>query len=267
MASQLASADSMTIFAAPIVADQAFPSGDPLTRSACHPIVERKNDSLHAMTEEEQQCITVQEKGRAVLSRPSRCQVARRMSSEPSAGILEVANEHGERKVAEGSSAVPQPKDFGRPDSTSDVEDEKREPDEAQDRGSETQGGNIKNLSMMSAFRDFFLAAFSDSYSYQDVRHNASSRVGRSLATQNVLTLFVILCTPVHSIMAVAGPIQPTARFREAASMLRRSKIVFGRKTPRDRTTIWSPRRLTIPAERGERSPSPLRWGSITRTT
>jgi hypothetical protein len=71
----------------------------------------------------------------------------------------------------EGASAAPQTRDFGRTvDDTGDVEDEKREPDDAQDRGSETQGGNIKNQSMMSAFRDFFLAAFSDSYSYQDVR-------------------------------------------------------------------------------------------------
>jgi hypothetical protein len=96
------------------------------------------------------------------------------MSSEPRAGNLEVANEHGGRRVVEGSSAAPQAREFGRTDDdTGDVDDEKREPDDAQDRGSETQGGNIKNPSMMSAFRDFFLAAFSDSYSYQDVRRSS----------------------------------------------------------------------------------------------
>jgi hypothetical protein len=95
------------------------------------------------------------------------------MSSEPQAGILEVASEHGERKVVEGSSAVQHQRGFvGRTDDAGEnVEDEKREPDEAHDRGSEAQGGNVKNQSMMSAFRDFFLAAFSDSYSYQDVRN------------------------------------------------------------------------------------------------
>jgi hypothetical protein len=50
------------------------------------------------------------------------------------------------------------------------VEDEKREPSENAD-AKESPGirGN-KNQSIMSSFRDFFLAAFSDSYSYQDVR-------------------------------------------------------------------------------------------------
>jgi hypothetical protein len=189
------------------------------------------------------------------------------MSSEPQAGILEVASEHGEKKVVEGSSAVPHPPGFvGRTDDAGEnVEDEKREPDETHDRGSEAQGGNVKNQSMMSAFRDFFLAAFSDSYSYQDVRSIlwVSILEARRLSEPLRISLYPIR----FSTMVVVGPTQPTARFREAANPFRRNKIVFGRKTHPDRTTSWSHLHRTIPAENGERSLLPLRSDSITRTT
>ena len=47
------------------------------------------------------------------------------------------------------------------------VEDEKREPESKDERGSRSTSSNT---SLVTAFRDFFLAAFSDNYSYQDVR-------------------------------------------------------------------------------------------------
>lgn len=48
------------------------------------------------------------------------------------------------------------------------VEDEKREPESKDERGGSRSGNS--NTSLVTAFRDFFLAAFSDNYSYQDVR-------------------------------------------------------------------------------------------------
>lgn len=46
------------------------------------------------------------------------------------------------------------------------VEDEKREPESKDERGGSRSGNS--NTSLVTAFRDFFLAAFSDNYSYQD---------------------------------------------------------------------------------------------------
>jgi hypothetical protein len=50
-----------------------------------------------------------------------------------------------------------------------DVEEEKREPSEDIDTKQSPGVRGNKNQSIMSSFRDFFLAAFSDSYAYQDV--------------------------------------------------------------------------------------------------